>query len=298
MVEHPRRVVRGVAAAPPRLGHDDAVTTRFGGCELSIERHELRRDGQVVPMEPQVFDVLAYLVRHHDRLVPKAELLDQVWGSRYVSESALTSRVKSARRAVGDTGRDQRVIKTVHGRGYRFVADLVEVSDDAGPRPTHPSGPGETPAGARVRGSLGELASGRGSAVQVSGPSGSGRTQLLHAVADEAGAAGFRVLAAVEPDGAGRGQLAAVLAGLGDDELFAGLPAGCRDVLSEVAGGGPAASQPQLMVAVRELLLAAAEDTGAVLLLPAPAPRGCGSPRTTAAAPTERSTSSTRRRTP
>ena len=75
------------------LGHDDAVTTRFAGCEFSIERHELRRDGQVVPIEPQVFDVLAYLVHHHDRLVPKAELLDQVWGSRFVSESALTSRI-------------------------------------------------------------------------------------------------------------------------------------------------------------------------------------------------------------
>jgi len=75
-------------------------------------------------MEPQVFDVLAYLVRHHDRLVPKAELLDQVWGSRFVSESALSSRIKSARQAIGDNGRDQRMIRTVHGSGYRFVAAL------------------------------------------------------------------------------------------------------------------------------------------------------------------------------
>ena len=55
---------------------------------------------------------------------PKHELLDEVWGSRFVSESALTSRIKSARRAVGDTGHDQRVIRTVHGRGYRFVAEV------------------------------------------------------------------------------------------------------------------------------------------------------------------------------
>ena len=79
-------------------------------------------------MEPQVFDVLAYLLRHHERVVPKTELLDQIWGNRFVSESALSSRVKSARRAVGDTGRDQRIIKTIYGRGYRFVADVSRES--------------------------------------------------------------------------------------------------------------------------------------------------------------------------
>ena len=252
------------------LGHDDAVTTRFAGCELSIERHELRRDGQVVPMEPQVFDVLAYLVRHHDRLVPKAELLDQVWGSRFVSESALTSRIKSARRAVGDTGRDQRVIKTVHGRGYRFVADLVEVPAEAGPEPAgRRAAAGDASADARVRDVLGDLATGIGAAVQVCGPSGSGRTGLLHAVAGEARAAGFRVLAA-GPDGAGRaGQLATVLSELGrdDPQLLGALSPACRDELADVAAGRGAASRPRLMVAVRELLLAAAEGTGAVLLL-------------------------------
>jgi DNA-binding winged helix-turn-helix (wHTH) protein len=96
----------------------------FGDCELSVERIELRRAGQIVDMEPQVFDVLAYLLRHRERVVPKTELFDQIWGNRFVSESALSSRVKSARRAVGDTGRDQRIIKTVYGRGYRFVAEV------------------------------------------------------------------------------------------------------------------------------------------------------------------------------
>ena len=100
------------------------VGVRFGDCELSVERIELRRAGQIVDMEPQVFDVLAYLLRHRERVVPKTELLDQIWGNRFVSESALSSRIKSARRAVGDTGRDQRIIKTVYGRGYRFVADV------------------------------------------------------------------------------------------------------------------------------------------------------------------------------
>src|SRR2546427_796689 len=102
------------------------VGVRFGDCELNVERIELRRAGQIVDMEPQVFDVLAYLLRHRERVVPKTELLDQIWGNRFVSESALSSRIKSARRAVGDTGRDQRIIKTIYGRGYRFVADVLE----------------------------------------------------------------------------------------------------------------------------------------------------------------------------
>ena len=105
------------------------MAVRFGECELSVERLELRRGGRLVPVEPQVFDVLAHLVRHRSRLVPKTELLDEVWGDRFVSESALTSRIKSARRAIGDTGRDQRIIKTIHRRGYRFVADVVEVDE-------------------------------------------------------------------------------------------------------------------------------------------------------------------------
>ena len=109
------------------------VTVRFGDCEVSLERLELRRVDEIVGMEPQVFDVLAYLLRHRDRVVPKTELLDKIWGNRFVSESALTSRIKSARRAVGDTGRDQRIIKTIHGRGYRFVADVAEKTQSAGP---------------------------------------------------------------------------------------------------------------------------------------------------------------------
>ena len=77
-------------------------------------------------VEPQVFDVLAYLIAHRERVVPKVELLDAVWGDRFVSESALTTRIKAARRAVGDDGMAQRTIRTVHGRGYQFVAPVVE----------------------------------------------------------------------------------------------------------------------------------------------------------------------------
>jgi DNA-binding winged helix-turn-helix (wHTH) protein len=99
----------------------------FGDAEIDTATFELRRAGEAVSVEPQVFDVLVLLVTHRDRVVPKEELLDEVWGDRFVSESALTSRIKDARRAVGDDGRRQAVIRTVHGRGYRFAAPVVEV---------------------------------------------------------------------------------------------------------------------------------------------------------------------------
>jgi DNA-binding winged helix-turn-helix (wHTH) protein len=96
----------------------------FDDLEMDAALFELRRGGSRVPMEPQTFDVLAYLVTHRDRVVSKAELMDAVWGGRFVSESAVTSRIKQARRAVGDDGHAQRVIQTVHGRGYRFVGKV------------------------------------------------------------------------------------------------------------------------------------------------------------------------------
>ena len=112
-----------------------AVRFTFEGCELDLGRYELRRDGDVVAVEPQVFDVLVHLVRHRDRVVTKEELLDEVWGDRFVSESALTSRIKAARRAIGDDGPRSGSIRTVHGRGYRFVAERRgdgTGTDDAG----------------------------------------------------------------------------------------------------------------------------------------------------------------------
>ena len=101
----------------------------FEDFELDTDAFELRRAGEPVRVERQVFDVLLHLVRHRDRVVTKEELLDEVWGDRFVSESALTSRLKAARRALGDDGRRQRCIRTVHGRGYRFVAPTDEPTD-------------------------------------------------------------------------------------------------------------------------------------------------------------------------
>ncbi|WP_169732949.1 winged helix-turn-helix domain-containing tetratricopeptide repeat protein [Haloechinothrix halophila] len=110
----------------------------FGDCVLDRGRFELRRAGEVVPIEPRALRVLLHLIDHRDRAVPKEELLDSVWGSRFVSESALSAQIKGARRAIGDTGRGQRMVKTVHGQGYMFVAP---VSDEAAAQDTDPSAP-------------------------------------------------------------------------------------------------------------------------------------------------------------
>lgn len=109
---------------------------QFEDCQVDPRRFELRRGGAVVHVEPQVFTLLAHLIEHRDRVVAKTELLDVVWGGRYVSDSALTSRVKMLRRALGDDGNQQRIIATVHGIGYRFIAAVA-----AEPRPAGPERP-------------------------------------------------------------------------------------------------------------------------------------------------------------
>src|SRR5207302_3737700 len=100
---------------------------RLGGL-LDIERRELRRGEEPIALEPQVFDLLVYLVRNRDRVVSKDDLIQSVWGGRIVSESALTTRLNAARKAVGDSGAAQRLIRTVPRRGVRFIG---EVSDDS-----------------------------------------------------------------------------------------------------------------------------------------------------------------------
>ena len=97
---------------------------RFGRCELDLARVVLSRDGEEVRLEPQAYDVLAYLAERRGTVVRKEELLDGVWGDRFVSESALTTRIKSVRQAVGDDGTRQAVIRTVHGRGWQNCTTL------------------------------------------------------------------------------------------------------------------------------------------------------------------------------
>ena len=98
---------------------------RFEDAELNCDTFELLVRGDRVPVEPQVFEVIRYLIEHRERMCTRTEILDNVWGDRFVSDSALASRIAAARAAVADDGRAQRVIRTVHGRGFQFVAPVV-----------------------------------------------------------------------------------------------------------------------------------------------------------------------------
>jgi DNA-binding winged helix-turn-helix (wHTH) protein len=103
----------------------------FGDYALDTGRHELRHAGVPCPLEPQVYDVLLYLILNRDRVVPKQELLDHVWAETFVSEAALYQRLGAARQAVGDSGRTQRVIKTVPKQGYCFSLAVEERDAEA-----------------------------------------------------------------------------------------------------------------------------------------------------------------------
>jgi TolB-like protein len=102
------------------------VVFRFGDHALDTERRELHRGTDLVPVEPQVFDLLVYLVRNRGRVVSKNDLIDGVWGGRIVSDSALTTRLNAARKAVNDSGASQRVIRTLARKGVRFIAEVTE----------------------------------------------------------------------------------------------------------------------------------------------------------------------------
>lgn len=96
----------------------------FDSYELDTIRYELRYSSVPVHIEPKVFDILIYLIQHQGQVVTKEELHTHLWADQFVSDSALTYCIASARKAVGDTGRVQRTIKTVHRRGYRFMAQV------------------------------------------------------------------------------------------------------------------------------------------------------------------------------
>ena len=99
---------------------------RFEDYVLDAARRELRRGAELIAVEPQVFDLLDYLIRHRDCVVSKDDLMAAVWNGRIVSESALTSRINSARAAIGDSGEGQRLIKTLRGKGFRFIGVVSE----------------------------------------------------------------------------------------------------------------------------------------------------------------------------
>jgi DNA-binding winged helix-turn-helix (wHTH) protein/tetratricopeptide (TPR) repeat protein len=113
---------------------------------LDPDRRELRKCAAVIAMEPQAFDLLLHLVHHRDHVVSRDELIEQIWGGRIVSESALSTRINAVRTAIGDSGSEQRLIKTLPRKGVRFVGEVREEHRpsepaDAGPSEFHASAP-------------------------------------------------------------------------------------------------------------------------------------------------------------
>ena len=98
----------------------------FDNYVLDTEQRELRRDHDTIALQPQVFDLLEYLIQKRDRVVTKDDLIAAIWGGRIVSESALTTRINAARTAIGDSGDEQRLIKTLPRKGIRFVGTVRE----------------------------------------------------------------------------------------------------------------------------------------------------------------------------
>lgn len=107
---------------------------QFGECEIDVDRRELRRARELVHVEPQVFDLLVYLVGNRTRVISKDDLIASVWGGRIVSDSTLTSRINAARKAIGDSGEDQLFIRTIARKGLRFVGELK--CEQVGPGPS------------------------------------------------------------------------------------------------------------------------------------------------------------------
>ena len=96
----------------------------FGDHTLDDDRRELLCRSEHVGVEPQVFDLLVYLVQNRDRVVSKDDLIASIWGGRVVSDSTLTSRINAARKAIGDSGGKQKLIRTIARKGLRFVGDV------------------------------------------------------------------------------------------------------------------------------------------------------------------------------
>jgi len=95
--------------------------------EIDTDVYELRRDGKIVPIEPLVFDFISFLAQNPGRLVTRKEIVEHVWDGRIVSDATVTGCLKLARQALGDTGKDQRIIRTVRARGFQFIADVEQV---------------------------------------------------------------------------------------------------------------------------------------------------------------------------
>ncbi len=243
-------------------------TYRFGAFELDEPRFELRRAGERVELQPKALDLMLYLLSHRDRVVSKAELLKQLWPDVVVSEASLSKAVSSARRALGDSGGQQRCIETVRGRGFRFLARVEEhaasraaAAEAAGDHtpPTFDADRGFVGREAVLSAIADALAAadrGTGRVILLAGEAGIGKTRTAHEAAARARAAGARVLTGWCPEGEGTPALwpwlqvlrqlvedadpGPLTAGLGEGvaDLAALLPA-LRERLSDLGAAAP-----------------------------------------------------------
>ncbi len=109
---------------------------RFENFLLDTDKRELHRFGQLRPLEPQVFDLLEYLIASRDRVVTRDDIFSVIWPDRFVSDGALSTRINAARRAVDDDGIAQRLIRTIRTKGFRFVGDVEEINHAAASKNT------------------------------------------------------------------------------------------------------------------------------------------------------------------
>ena len=107
------------------------MSYRIGAYLIDPAAYEIRCDDRLVPVEPQVFELLVFLIESRHRAVTKDEIIERIWKGRIVSDATLSSRIKAARQALGDDGVAQKLIRTVHGRGFRFVAEVTEAAPAA-----------------------------------------------------------------------------------------------------------------------------------------------------------------------
>ena len=185
----------------------DARIYRFGAFEVDGRTRQLLRDGRPVAIQPKPFDLLLYLLRHRDRLVPREELRAEVWSGVHVDDEAVRFTLHAARKAVGDDGSRQEVIRTVPRSGFQLVAKVEEVAAPIGRLLGEGSRTpflGRDRLMARVEGLIEDAARGDSRILLLSGEAGIGKTRAIEQVADLAETYGFRIFRGrcVESEGA------------------------------------------------------------------------------------------------